>query len=910
MRPGRIVARIPLVSLLVALALGLAAPQARAQATGTIKGKVTEKGGKEAVPFANVVLPQLKKGLMSGDDGSFTMPGVPAGTYEVRAMLVGREPITKTVVVPAGGTVEVLLDFGGEVVTKQLDEIVVTAEKLVDTKSSTTRHKVSGESLQDLPVENLRDAVALKAGVVATGGELHFRGGRGGEVKTQVDGVEVTNPLFGTSASVANLSVASADVLSGGFDAEYGNALSGIVNVQTREGGRRFGGEVQWHTDNYGEATKTYNNYDRFTFGFGGPSPISGLTYYLTYEGTWSDTYLDLGKTQPRSDFLDFFSLGNRQSNQINTNAKLAYTMSPTKKLTFEAINNRSERTDYNHMWSRQGFVSVEYDTNVVNGDMSIIPIYGEWSFFEEDSTYQAINMPDHIPTLTNEFKQLKAVWTHSLSATEVYTVRAAYNRFEDELSVGGKLPWEYEVRSPFYWSGNLENEPYYATHGDFPQWFSQSTNTIWAKADYTSQRYKGHTTKTGLELNYNEFKNLSLLFPNQESLGLPGLQRSDFVNYNPEFSAFFQDRWEYEGLVLNAGLRFDMFTPGQQIEDNELVDPQTGELGERYKTQLSPRLGIAYPISDRDVLSFHYGWTFQTPSRNFVFQNRATNSNVAVRGNPNLEPETNIAYQAGVQHLFTKDLSGQFSVFFKDIFGLIAVRQVRDEVSNLLVPVFVNQDYASARGFEASLTKRFSHKFSGEVNYTYSQATGVASDPNQGLQFANGNLLYLPISELPLDWDQRHTLSMSLVIREPSSWGMSFLWTYGSGFPYTPTFRNDRKPDPTLTNSLRLPSTSTLSIVADKFFNIWDQRVTFFLDARNILDAQNLNQISFSSFPNPYVDQVGSDYDIYYTETGRAGGAYLRDTNGDGQEDWVPVNDPRVWQEGRSVRIGVGVSF
>jgi hypothetical protein len=100
------------------------------------------------------------------------------------------------------------------------------------------------------------------------------------------------------------------------------------------------------------------------------------------------------------------------------------------------------------------------------------------------------------------------------------------------------------------------------------------------------------------------------------------------------------------------------------------------------------------------------------------------------------------------------------------------------------------------------------------------------------------------------------------------------------------------------------------LSIVADKFFNIWSQRVTFFLDARNILDAQNVNQLSFSSFPNPYVDQVGSDYDIYYTETGRAGGAYLKDTNGDGEEDWVPVNDPRVWQEGRNVRIGVGVSF
>ena len=71
--------------------------------------------------------------------------------------------------------------------------------------------------------------------------------------------------------------------------------------------------------------------------------------------------------------------------------------------------------------------------------------------------------------------------------------------------------------------------------------------------------------------------------------------------------------------------------------------------------------------------------------------------------------------------------------MFFKDIFGLITVRQERDELTNLLVPVYVNEDYASSRGFEASLIKRFSHKFSGEINYTYSIATGVASDPQPG---------------------------------------------------------------------------------------------------------------------------------------------------------------------------------
>lgn len=883
---------------------------AHAQGTGTITGKVTEKGGKSPVEFANVIVLGTRLGGQSAGDGSFTIRAVPVGTHQVKAQALGYEPVTRTVVVNAGQTATVSFDLGGgERVVKQVEEITVTAQKLIDTKTSTTKQSVSAEALKDLPVENLREAVALKAGVVATGGELHFRGGRAGEVKFQLDGVEVSDPLFGRGASVANLAVASADVLSGGFDAEYGNALSGIVNIQTREGGQQFGGEVQWHSDRYGETVKTFNNYDRFTFGFGGPTPLKGLTYYGTYEGTWTDTYLKSGRTQSQKDMFDFLKMGNRQSNDINTNVKLAYTKVPWK-LTLELVNNRAERSPYYHMWSRKGYVSVTYDTTDANGSQVLIPKYGKWSFFPEDSTYVSYNAADHTPTLENRFQQWKTVWTHSLSKTDVYTLRFARNTFKEHESVQGKEPWEYEIRSPFYWAGNQDDNSYYVTHGDFPRWTDRRTTVYSSKADFTSTRFKGHTLKTGFEAVYNELRNISLVFPNQESRGLPGLQRSDFVNYNPEGSYYLQDRWEYEGLVLNAGARFDLFTPGQQVPNEDLRDPQTGKPGSRYKRQVSPRLGIAYPISDRDVLSFHYGWTFQTPARNFVFENRGSQSNVAVRGNPNLEPETNIAYQAGVQHLFSKDVSGQFSVFFKDIFGLIAVRQVRDQLTNLLVPVYVNQDYASSRGFEASLVKRFSHKFSGEINYTYSIATGVASDPNQGLQFAQGNLLYLPISEQPLAWDQRHTLSSSLVIRDPAKWSLNLLWTYGSGFPFTPTFRNDRKPDPRLENTRRRPSQSTLSVIADKFYSIWGQRVAFFLDARNVLDAKNINDLSFSPFPNPYVNQVGDEYLIYYTETGRAGGAYLKDTNGDGQDDWVPVHDPRVWQEGRNVRVGVGVSF
>src|SRR6185295_20137406 len=104
----------------------------------------------------------------------------------------------------------------------------VSAIKRIDTKSSTTKQSISAEKLKELPVDNLRDAVATKACVVAQGGELHFRGGRGNEVKLQLDGVEASDPLFGQGANIANLAIAGSDVITGGFDAEIGNALSGV----------------------------------------------------------------------------------------------------------------------------------------------------------------------------------------------------------------------------------------------------------------------------------------------------------------------------------------------------------------------------------------------------------------------------------------------------------------------------------------------------------------------------------------------------------------------------------------------------------------------------------------------------------------------------------------------------------
>jgi len=384
----------------------------------------------------------------------------------------------------------------------------------------------------------------------------------------------------------------------------------------------------------------------------------------------------------------------------------------------------------------------------------------GRWAPEQVDSTYVRYNAAEHTPDRLDTFFQRKLVFSHSLSRSTFYSVKLSQQHFFNDVRVQGKNEWEYEG---------------------------------------------------GAAVQYNDMRYFQVTRPFlQNAQGEIGSERTNYHYYNPEGSFYLQDRWEHEGMVMNIGVRYDLFNLGDQVTLSETKD--------HSKAQLSPRVGIAYPISDRNVFSFHYGRFYQIPDRRYIFDNRDT-WDVGIRGNPNLTNEPTISYQAGIQHLFSEILIGQFSVYYKDIFGLITTESVPDYSSTTPVRMWVNRDYASARGFECTLLKRFSHWLRYEVSYTYGRATGTASDPDAAVA---RNFLYLPTSEQPLNGDVRHSVSATLYLADPGSWGINLVWNYSSGFPYTPMDLNTRRADPELENSRRLPSTTTLDIQAEKYYRIW----------------------------------------------------------------------------------------
>src|SRR5438552_3946719 len=140
-------------------------------------------------------------------------------------------------------------DSSSRRVVTRMEEIVVRASRLADPFSSQSVHLVTREALRELPVDDLADVLSLQAGVVATGEDLHVRGGRAGDAQLLLQGIPLGEALRGRPMELPQLAIESADVVSGGLDAEFGGALAGVIPLRTVSAGERPSGELRWDGD-------------------------------------------------------------------------------------------------------------------------------------------------------------------------------------------------------------------------------------------------------------------------------------------------------------------------------------------------------------------------------------------------------------------------------------------------------------------------------------------------------------------------------------------------------------------------------------------------------------------------------------------------------------------------------------
>lgn len=269
------------------------------------------------------------------------------------------------------------------------------------------------------------------------------------------------------------------------------------------------------------------------------------------------------------------------------------------------------------------------------------------------------------------------------------------------------------------------------------------------------------------------------------------------------EAAGYSQVKLEFENLIVNAGLRFDYFQPDfvvvrdiSQGESEVIADVSTPAVGDSISNridaddsfQLSPRLGIAFPISERGVMRFSAGLFFQTPQLNLLYTNNEFEANPAnasiTYGNASLKPERTLSFEVGLQQGLSETLGMDLTLYSKDIRNLSGLEFFRN-FNGQYTAQLVNLDYGTVKGFTLSLYQRGAGPVSWTLDYTLQFANGLASDPQETLQRAlNGQDPVIRINRL--NWDRRNVLNNTITWNSPYGLTVSFINSLQSGSPYT----------------------------------------------------------------------------------------------------------------------------
>ena len=948
-------------------ALVLAGP-ILAGTTGKIAGRVVDKGTGQGLPFATIQVVGTSLGAVADMDGNYFIINVPPGIYSLEGKMMGYSKMTATnVKVSLDLTTTIQFVLSTQVI--QLGGITVRErEKMIKPDVTSSQRNVTRDVLVTLPgVDNFSQALEKNTSAVGTGRQIHIRGGRTGEVSYMVDGLSIKDPLASGSFGmmVGTNSISEMSTILGGFNAEYGQAQSGIVNMVTKEGSARFSGNVAYRTDRVPGTTREehrFLNFDRTEVSFGGPefftnSLLKALRlpgsarYFAATDGEWQDgygKYINNWQTRYR---VAGITLQDRRLNNYTGSLKWTYELSG-KKLTLALRGSQGHSFGANPMGAVEYVYAYKYTPEFaprVNeyGNQEVLA----WTHVISQNTFYTLNLSRFLTAYRErpggrDVDELNDYsWDTSMDPLEIiaYTdgknepfidlpsYNGVYDAGETYVDLNGNNSYDpgepfvdkattnghYDPGEPFrdwnhngFWSGTEPytdlnknkqydpGEPFVDWNGNgvydqkkadgfydygfdqWARWRDYRTVTYTAKVDFTSQRGKAHLLKGGVEYKRYDIRKGEIqygyrkydLTPDSvswlkdEGWGWPdrGVFRDFYLRHPVAGAVYLQDKIETEGMIVNAGLRYDFFYVGRTAQT--FIDPITDDTVKiAWENRLAPRIGIAHPITEKDKLFFNYGIFYEIPQFNYIFE-LATQGGSAYKyyGNPGLKPTRNTQYELGVDHALAADWVLGVSGFFKDYRDLVDMQQ-RGQPP-LDGHIFSNLDYGNVRGLELNLEKFPSHYTRGSIAYTLSWAMGKSSSDRQNYDYDYGNRP-LPIKDFPLSWDQRHALVVDFDYRVgkgehpvlfgrklPQGWGINLLWQASSGLPYTKTLKDGSTPDPQYTdNAFRLPGNSSVDLKASKDLYFGPVKAQGILQVKNLFDKLNVRNIDTytgQSFP------------------------------------------------------------
>lgn len=857
MRPYSVLRFFPVLTFLI---FAIGTQVVMAGTTGKIVGTVLDDETGEPLPGVNVLLSGTARGAATDLEGYYFILNIPPGTYSLKASMIGyTEMLINKITVATDYTSTV--DFRLQSTVLEGEGVTIIAQRPLVVKDQTSAVAViTAEQIQAMPVDEFSEVLELQAGLVKdSAGKLHIRGGRASEIGYLVDGISVTDPYSGDIAiEVENAGIQELTVISGTYNAEYGQAMSGIVNIVTKDGGDKLTGNISFYSGDYASSNSDVflgiddvdaNNIFNIQGGLSGPVPGFGdkLTFFASVRRFENDGWLNgvhrfnpqdwscFSCTQWRGQtFFDVdttiveasgpgttFALNPLEKTSLQ--GKITYRITPTLKLSYGIFWNQVDSRKYDHLFKLNPTGSLK----------------------DEKKGYT------HIVT-----------WNHTVSSRTFYTLKFS-NFFSSFESFAFEDPNDPRYANPDRLRDASSNA--FRTGGALGGHFARETDSLIGRFEVTSQVTKRHQIKTGFEVKRHELTlDEFVILPKTDDSGvlidpfesfIPPLDsplHNAYIHNPVEISAFVQDKMEFQNLVVNLGFRYDYFDADGEVPVDFLRPTTSPRRSASIKQQVSPRVGLAYPISDQGVVSISYGHFFQMPTFNQLYTNpdfepRLTSltrddlggleSLLAITGNADLEPQMTVGYEVALQQGFSDNIVVNITVYNRDIRNLLGTEFQRtiqgDEFTR-----FINRDFGNVTGVSITLDYLTARNLSFALDYTFQVAEGNASDP-RSVFFDNRTdpPVESEKQRVPLDWDQRHTLNFVVSLEKPANWGASLIGKFGSGLPFTPEFEDQRS---SFENSGRKPAQFTLDLKAHKDFKFGPFNTSIILTVFNLLDRKN----------------------------------------------------------------------
>lgn len=837
-----------LLPLLLLAPAGLAA-----QATGGVAGQVRDSVSGKPVEGARVFADAGQPSGTSDARGAFRLRELPAGWHRVTARFIGyRGLVRDSVLVRSGQTT--LLDFVLPPTHVELEPITVTApvDSLLDPLAVADVQRISSEDLRRLPVSSVGEAIDLSAGNV--NGSL--RGGRLGQESFILDGLGVKNQLdastSGVGLRVPPELVTEAGLITNGFSARYGQALSGLVNIVTRDGGDRWTGRAAYETDRpLGDGADL--GLDRGVLRAEGP--IGPKLRFVGVADAQGRMDADPVSTPAPSDTLDPrqarpWLLPHNSGEQLDVGGKL--TIFPTARSTVRLFGLRSAQQ--NLLFDQ----AYKYDTDLApasrtRGDLFSAQMHQEFRGVAADLRLGYYRKEFLRGTSDRPVDYTFGAFTGRTLGIVGEDIAKAQDTVAARAPIAGLARPEESVNTPygvpaFFMGRGSSGE---VAWNRFRELRSQLDFSIGAgpQADlFVGGEFASQQVRT--------FRRVLGYLPVGGST-----PPATAASYNPTLGALYAEGlWRRADLAVTAGLRYDRFDQRADLP---------GSTGKAQQA-LSPRFAVSTVLPGATFVA-SFGQFRQAPDYQYLtdaaFDDTLRTGRFR-RGNPDLGYEKSTQYEFSLRVRPTPVTALRVNVYVKRLQGLVASVPLGVNPDST---VFGNADAGTVKGLELILERQFLRGFGARVSYTLQSAEATSTSAfllRRALTIdpISGDTITPASVEFPLDYDRRHSLTVILTAQTPPTLGpalggirpladveLAAIVRYNSGLPYS---RTNATGDTAigLPNGSRLPATSTVDMLLRRPIRVGGLQGGVYLDVRNLLGRRNIGSVRPET-GSPYPD-------------------------------------------------------